>query len=158
VDAIITLRAEAWKGRGVRCPGDETWQDGQDAHARHWIVREDGHLIAAARMCVHSSLEHVPDSHLYAALDGHARPPIASINRLVVAPTYRGRGLARVLTDARIVAARKAGCRSVVGNVLDATGPERLRCLIAMGFRPLGHRVFAEAWPFGGVTIVVLDV
>jgi hypothetical protein len=60
------LRITAWEARGPRpkmAPkvGD-TWIDSHDEHAHHWIVAEKGRIVAAARMCVHTSFGELPDN------------------------------------------------------------------------------------------------
>jgi predicted GNAT family N-acyltransferase len=89
----------------------DLWLDDLDQYARHWIATVNQTLVAVARLSFHDSLYDVP----YAPLlkPEHRKyfenRRLASINRLVVAPEYRGQGLASQMDRLRIeCAAREA--------------------------------------------------
>lgn len=137
LEQVGRLRVRAWSAvlpKGA-VPTD-CWLDDFELAARHWCVFHDGEPIAAARMSVHSRLEEAPDAAVYEGVFFESPlAPIASFNRLVTDPRFRGRGLSKLLDVVRLSAAREAGCRSVVGV---ADGRERLAALGNLGFRLLG--------------------
>jgi predicted GNAT family N-acyltransferase len=135
---IGRLRVEAWKTETSQAAEMETWVDDFDPSARHWAVFENGVLLASARLTTHSSLAEVPDAESYLGVfrDPPAAP-IGSLNRLVVHPSARGRGLSKRLDLIRIEAAEKMGCRSVILST--ASGPHRVHQLIGWGFEMAGY-------------------
>jgi GNAT superfamily N-acetyltransferase len=58
------------------------------------------------------------------------------MNRLVVHPDYRGRGLSEELDGIRILAAEAAGCTCVIGHT--HAGDKRVAQLVREGFQVLG--------------------
>ena len=131
---IGMLRIRAWSTVFPDLPAKfTTWLDEFELRSRHWCVFHKQTLIAAARLSVHDNLSDVPDSHVYQDVFGSPpAPPIASINRLVVHPDYRGQRLSCCLDSVRITAARKAGCRCCIAYTL--SNPTRVRQLLQMGF------------------------
>ncbi|WP_338875564.1 GNAT family N-acetyltransferase [Spirosoma sp. SC4-14] len=107
IHEIGALRIRAWRSEPGIDPvffARNTWIETQDQLAHHWIIRDKNQIVAAARLSIHEALETVP----YAALlpaeydKRYEGKRIASINRLVVDPDYRGRGFARMLDQARL--------------------------------------------------------
>ncbi|QEH38505.1 hypothetical protein OJF2_71080 [Aquisphaera giovannonii] len=136
---VLRLRARAWATEGLLPPGQGPGADRADpldGSARHWVIRSAGELAAAARMTFHESMEDLPDEGLRSRPTRALRPPFAAMNRLVVAPEWRGRGFARLLDECRIRDALEAGCTCVL---VEAHGP-RIRALGELGFE-LMHRV-----------------
>ena len=132
---ILTLRARSWST--VRQNADSLdWRDDFDKVGLHWLVELGGELVASARLSLHSRITEVPeDFHFRSVLDD-LPGPVASINRLVVDPGHRGKGLASYLDEERIRFAREAKCESVV--VSTSSGPSRENALLALGFTRLG--------------------
>ena len=134
------LRIIAWEASGPRpkmAPkvGD-TWTDSHDDHAHHWIVREQGRIVAAARMCVHSAFSDLPDCEDLVACKDSFHFPVASINRLVIHPERRRNGLSRLFDLARLRLAEELGAKCVVG----CTQPEsRIQSLGELGFNAVGE-------------------
>ncbi|GAB4024248.1 GNAT family N-acetyltransferase [Spirosoma koreense] len=135
IQEIGTLRIRAWRDEpGINTVffDRRTWIEAIDHTAHHWVVTKNNVVVAAARMSLHDSLEEVP----YAALlpDSHRpryqRKRLASINRLVVDPRFRGRGLARLLDQARLDMAASKG----VDVVLAQPQLARLSALTKLGF------------------------
>jgi len=111
---IGKFRIRGWKNeKGVNPDffAKDVWLDDLDRHARHWIATVDHTIVAVSRLSFHESLSDVPYAHLlkpeHRAFFENRR--LASINRLVVAPEYRGLGLAGQMDRIRIeCAARQA--------------------------------------------------
>lgn len=104
---IGRFRIQGWKNEEGVNPdffSKEAWIDDLDQRANHWIVTHDRQIVAAARLSLHESLYDVPYAKLlkpeHRKLFTHQR--VASINRLVVDPAYRGLGLASILDRIRI--------------------------------------------------------
>ncbi len=149
---IYQFRVQVW----LTVPGvqpdtfpDGRWQDAHDAHARHWAIFDENNIVGAARLCIHQDLRDIPDAHLFRDIDVSLPLPIASINRVVVHPRMRGRGLARQLDQARLEQAARLGCRSVVGCWTQVSGERRWRALERQGFRPVNGRILLPDTPFG---------
>jgi GNAT superfamily N-acetyltransferase len=131
------LRVEAWKTETSQASEMTVWLDEFDRSAQHWGVFDNGELLASARLTIQPSLADVPDAESYQGVF-HALPesPIGSLNRLVVHPSARGRGLSKRLDLARLAAAENAGCRSAI--LATASGPHRLSQLMGWGFKLIG--------------------
>jgi predicted GNAT family N-acyltransferase len=108
--------------------------DGHDDHARHWAAFNELKMVAAARMCIHDGQEESPDAPAFSKIRLPA--PVATINRLVVAPLARKFGLARQLDERRIFAARSDGAKCIVGTA----APARIAPLTRLGFRVTGEQ------------------
>jgi GNAT superfamily N-acetyltransferase len=137
MEKIGRLRVEAWRTEAPGAADMETWVDEFDRCARHWAVFDQGVLIAAARLTTHPALGDVPDAESYRGVFREPPPaPIGSLNRLVVHPSARGRGLSKRLDLVRLEAAEEMGCRSVILST--ASGPHRVRQLMGWGFELIG--------------------
>lgn len=139
LEEIGRLRILAWRASGELpsfAPHTDTWLDEHDIHALNFVVLFQGQPVAAARMCVHVSVQDLPD---LASLSGYAdliSTPVAAFTRLVVDPTFRGRGLSRQLDLVRLAAAQADGCRSALGVT---HVPTRMMQLAEMNFTNLGE-------------------
>ncbi len=93
-----------------------TWLDALDQNARHWIVTDGPDIVAAARISFHDSLADVPYAKMLSATQRwhFTGKKIASLNRLVVSPGYRGKGLSGQLDLVRIECARKLGIEVII--------------------------------------------
>ncbi len=131
------FRTEVWRAESdvnrAALAGAE-WTDATDWSADHWVVRQSGRVVAAARLSVHDRIEDVPYS---AAMNNAAIPtsgPFGSINRLVVARSHRRQGIASLLDYRRLERARELGVAVVI-----AVAARSRRCaLLRMGFSSLG--------------------
>ncbi|MFO0561174.1 MAG: GNAT family N-acyltransferase [Polyangiales bacterium] len=142
IDELGAFRVEVWdheKTARAGAAAANNWRDPVDAVAWHWLVRDRGVLVAAARLSLHTDGSDLPDAHLFGdelgALHGSRSAPLASMNRLVVATTHRNRGVARRLTAERILAAMAARATVVVVSA-STMAPH----LAARGFRTLAQR------------------
>jgi hypothetical protein len=143
---IGRLRVRAWSSFDHTLASKMSiWLDEFEITSRHWCTFHNGEVIAAARMTICKTLNEVPDAFLYAGLLGCAPPgPIASFNRLVVHPRYRGNRRSFILDDIRLSQARIARCRAVVCET--HSGEKRIAQLVEFGFRIVGP---ARPYPAG---------
>ena len=154
---IGKLRIVAWEASGPRpkmAPqvGD-IWTDIHDQHAHHWIVREQGCIVAAARMCVHIPVSDLPDHENYAIYRDIFYWPVASINRLVIHPRLRRIGLPKLFDRVRIISANRLGAKSLIAST---ERESRIRNLSDVGFKVVGEA--PEPVLPGRQTVVLLKV
>jgi GNAT superfamily N-acetyltransferase len=137
VPRTFGLRFEVWNAETSLLPQvreQEAITDEHDAHARHWAAFRGDEMIASARMCVHRNQEDTPDAPAFSEV---CLPvPVATVNRLVVHPSARNRGLGSNLHQYRIEAAIKDGARCVVGTFPGG----RIASLERLGFRLTGQQ------------------
>ena len=135
--AIGKLRVAAWS-RNItvgNVPGDE-WIDEFDSDARHFGIYDGEQLIAAARFSVHVAIEDVPESDVYRGVfQSPLKAPVASLNRLVTHPDYRGLGCSFTLDRVRLEKAKEMGCTCGILHV----GEDRLEHLLRLGFFIVGR-------------------
>jgi len=147
--AVFQLRFRAWTHDGVQVGRGGEWRDPHDDHAMHWVIQEGSELVAAARLCVHRDPLTLPDSADLGGL-GHVAVPLASLNRTVVHPDFRGHGYATLLLAARLETARQIGCRSVVA----VTAPARVQTFVRLGFVERSRSSCRATVPLPGVVLV----
>jgi SAM-dependent methyltransferase len=136
LEKIGRLRVLAWatvlpdEAARVGC-----WLDEFELSARHWCIFHDREPVAAARVSFHDRIAEVPDAEVYANLA--LNPPIASINRLVTHPDFRGRGFSEKLDAARLAVCSDVFC--IVAHTEDFD--RRVPQLEALGFERVGGLV-----------------
>jgi GNAT superfamily N-acetyltransferase len=134
---IAELRVEAWRTFISIESGTQAWANPFDPIARHRVLLDTTVVVAAARLSIHKHIEEVPEAEVYRGIFPSPLPhPIASINRLVIHPRYRGRNLTTRLDEARIEAAERYGCRCIVGWT--NSGDKRVAQLTSHGFQLIG--------------------
>ena len=145
---IGRLRIAAWEADGSRpafAPAsDDSWIDPHDEHAHHWVIRWRDTIVASARMCIHSTLQEMPDCECLVGLEGAILLAAASLNRLVVHPSFRGMHLGPRFDQVRIAKAKQLGAAGTFGTT-HAKG--RLRDLNDAGFVLLAespHRIVPQ--------------
>jgi len=137
LEEIYALRVAAWRARVESFPDIGRWTDAEDARAAHWAIRDGGRIIAAARLSIHDSLAEVPHAEIFDGVFSESlHGPIGSLNRLVVAASHRRSGLAQKLDIVRIIHARDADCRHIIGEAHADT--PRIAELTALGFSVVG--------------------
>ncbi len=153
---ISKLRIEVWGGEGSLDPRIERsgdWLDAIDPVARHWLVENArGELVATARLSVHDRLEDSLDGYVWLDARRTVPQPVGSISRLVVRKDARRQGLAGKLNEARIEAARDAGCKTMTVTA----SKENARLLAARGFVDTGLTVIFDNRP--GVVFHALEM
>jgi GNAT superfamily N-acetyltransferase len=128
-------------------------RDAHDAHGLHWVVAIDGSLVAAARLCIHHDKSELPYQEGFRHLIEDLPAPVASLNRLVVHPSMRRKGLSRAITAPRIEAARAHGARSIVVEA----APNRIPGLRALGFVERGYSL-GQPGDLVRFTLMTLDL
>ena len=119
LEEIGRFRIRAWRhenGISSSFFSQDAWIDSVDNQAIHWIITKNDTIVAAARLSFHDDLEDVPYNDFLHPEHGllFDRPPIASINRLVVDPAFRGRGFAKILDQERIKVATQYGSKVMI--------------------------------------------
>jgi GNAT superfamily N-acetyltransferase len=158
IAAIKELRCRCWR---LFFTNVEFLDDGHDEHAMHFLVLVKRRVIAAARLCVHTSLQNITECHLYPTLDTSKFPgPYGCFNRLVVDAQFRGRGIAAILDRIRTDTTERLGCRTVLASWNHHSGDRRRQSLRAQGFtnvsndRPIPDGAFGMSFPYAKRTRV----
>lgn len=146
LDQVYCLRVLAWRSQARLKAGVVRWIDRFDLSAKHWVIVFEDRAVAAIRLSLHNRVADLPSA---AALTGvfpeDVTPPIASYNRLVVHPSHRGRGLAKVLDIVCIKAADAARASVLVGLTGNVHGNEsRIAAMKALGFVVIGLAATAD--------------
>lgn len=140
LEEIGRLRIIAWEYDGERpsiaAGCGDVWLDEHDSHAHHWVIKKNGVLLAAARLCVHNSKDALPDAASLSDFLHKILFPAAFFNRLVVHPSARGKGLASKIDDERLRFAAKQGAKLAL---IHTHNPLRLKQLQASGWSILGE-------------------
>lgn len=144
-DKLARLRQCVWSGEGnlsAEFSGVDDWVDEHDAHGRIWGAFCGAELIGSVRYCIHEVIEALPDSELYAkaGLEEKVPPPIASINRFVIAPNYQHHGISAHLDKAVLEAIDASEAQSI----LIIASPDIARGAEHRGFAAIGRPVQAH--------------
>jgi len=131
---IGSLRVRAWRNEPAV---DKTYFarptliESLDKKSQHWVITKDDIVVAAARMSFHTDMETVPYAPLLPpeCWAQFANKAIASFNRMVVDPRFRGQGLANALDQVRVEQARRANMDVIVGATQLTYRVESLRKL-----------------------------
>ena len=146
---IYALRVACWE----QSPGQpyvnrelfpQGWSDALDTHptARHWVVEDEGRIVAAGRVVLLATIEESgqPDFTRFALPAGR---PWGYLSRLVISSTYRKRGLAQAFDAARTAFLRQTTAAFGLG----ASFPKRIAMLREQGWEALGPVVWRTAEP-----------
>lgn len=139
LEQATRLRGVVWNTHVERkIFAGNVWTDCHDCHAWQWgILDKNNCMIAAARLCIHDSIEEFPDYYPGNRFDCDFNPPIAMMNRLVVHPDFQSQGLSSCLDKVRIEKAVLLNCRSIAVEVPSY----RVQRLENMGFEYVGKTV-----------------
>jgi GNAT superfamily N-acetyltransferase len=157
LEQIFEFRESIWRNEPTIIDAHKldasSLRDGHDAHGLHWIITVKQSIVAAARLCIHHSARDLPYFDGFHHLRVDIPGPFASLNRLVVHPSMRRRGLSRALTNVRIDAARSKGAKTIIVEA----APDRVPGLREFGFVELGHSE-ALPWELVRFTLMYLNI
>jgi len=134
--AIQQLRQYVYIEKGLLLPGmtsiAQPFGDPYDEQARHWFMSEENRVVAAARLSKHAILDDIPDKNFIPIETiRNYSGPFASMNRLVVHPDWRGRGISVLFDKIRMQAAFDMQCHTIIV----CTFEKRSLDLINFGFQ-----------------------
>lgn len=101
----------------------------------HIVHRSRGEIIATGRLLVVDELEQVPDLCSFAPYVKRMDFPIGFLNRLVVHPMHRRKGLGRRVNSQRLELSERLGVREVWVEVQD----NRVGSMQRLGFEEVGR-------------------
>lgn len=157
LEQIFEFRESIWRNEptiiDVHKLDTASLRDDHDVHGLHWIITVKKSIVAAARLCVHHNARDLPFFDGFHHLIADIPAPFASLNRLVVHPSMRRRGLSRALTNVRIDAARSKGAKSIIVEA----APDRVPGLREFGFVEIGHSE-ALPWELVPFTLMYLSI
>ena len=133
MEAVERLRVEVWTAQGLTLTG-ALRVDALDRAAHNIVACEGDLLVASSQVSRHDVVDTMRDGAHYAPLLRPGYFPAAVLNRLVVRPSHRGRGLAAGMDARRLAVAQAWGVRFVLTEVRGG----RVRALQDLGFETLG--------------------
>jgi GNAT superfamily N-acetyltransferase len=125
-------RSMAWRARMPAFPDIAEWRDEYDDCSVHWVIVEEGRVIASALLAIRDRVEQLPQPELYRDMKITPSGPVASINRLVVDAACGEQGLSPRLHVARLAYADAAGVTIILA--ITFAGQRRVNSLEALGF------------------------
>jgi len=142
MERVGKLRYEVWKDEGLLDLSQfssESWGDEFDCFGQHWIAETvDGQIVGAARMHFFRELDESSRDVAVWIRCGHVIPlPTVDFGRLVVRSDFRRRGIAQMLNDVRMNAAREMGAKSIIVTASEANA----KLLLKLGFFDINERV-----------------
>lgn len=115
-----------------------------DEFCRHWIVEESDKIVGTGRLSLHESLTGLDVFEFWKDFERVIPMPFGYLSRLVVHPAFRKKGLAKVLDQTRIDAARNLGCKSILGVPVGG----REQTLAKFGFYRVAWDEEFYTWPY----------
>lgn len=134
-DGIFKLRAEVWRAIDSDLPKEKRhyWKDEIDGSASHFIVKNDGIVIAAARLHIFSSLGQVPHFHVFVTSRNEISSPFGFLSRLVVDPNHRRMGIGHALDEIRLERAKESNCGTALLIYTLLSGESRRLAVESLG-------------------------
>lgn len=149
---IYQLRVKAWQPNphfdASKYPNGIF--DSLDTIAHHWIIEDDGHIVAAARIAVVNQLTDIPNWQLFGLCELPSVSPLAYLSRLVILPPYQKRGWSGLFDRIRIRFIDEAN----VSCTICWSEAYRIKALEKLGFVAMG--LVDEAYTFYESTAYVL--
>lgn len=145
---VAEFRTEAWLAYGFIQPEqivDGVFPIEGDGECRHWIIEEQGRIVATGRLSVHRTMESILGATYWKKLSAEIPFPCSCLARLVVHRNYQKHGLARSLDEHRISVAKAAGSLCVIG----VPWPGREQSLMHLGFDTIGWEPPFYHAPYG---------
>lgn len=136
LDELYAFRARVWTAEGAAPTAfpQGVWYDPLDDTRLHWVVIDEGRIVAGASLGFHDSLAEVEEAEAYTSVPTPPPGIVASPVRVVVDAAYRSRGLASRLLTTQDETSRDAGA---VISVRQAS-PAMARLLTRLGWRDHG--------------------
>lgn len=151
IEEIGRLRYLAWKdveGINREFFSKGYWIDEWDKTSLIWIIKFNKIIIASARLSIHHDIESIPWND---CIPSEARKllitPLASMNRLIVHPNFRKRGLSQALDMARINTAKEKKLKAIIAEPTNS----RVAAIEKYGFKDYGR--FGSTPELPGVTL-----
>jgi predicted GNAT family N-acyltransferase len=145
LEKIAQLRYAVWQDQGMSMENIEDknkWNDDFDEQGYFLVIKSEGQMAGSARMSLHETIRTLSDSKLYLGHEGAFAPPIASLNRLIIHPDFRMKGLSRFILQKQIQVAQDLGAKSIA---LDCP-VERVGYHQKMGFQTVGKPVQGQVF------------
>ncbi len=113
---------------------DGMWLENLDfqPNAEHWVVRHNSKIIASCRLSFHDAIDDVPLSQIMKPYADKSTSLYSSINRLVIHPDHRCKGISMILDLMRVYSAKHNGSTQLFA---DAIGEKRAESLKKIGFK-----------------------
>jgi predicted GNAT family N-acyltransferase len=150
LEAIGRLRFEVWQDEhsiALELFPDKVWIDAMDKRdtARHWYVENDnGEMVAAARLTIHSETDDYRDVKLWRDKGVALTFPVSDLGRLVVRKDARRQGIATMLNSIRVRVAREWGAHAIICTASASNGALLKR---HHSFVELGHTIVFDDRP-----------
>ena len=154
---IYRLRISAWGTRmdlKAIFPNGQ-WSDDFDADALHFGINREGAIVASARLNMASDIQALPYGKEIAkyAKEYEYAQPFFMLSRLVVIPSARNNGYARLLDKARLQAVAEHGAGTAF---LVTSSRFRIEKLLRLGFRQASDIEAFDTFPGGKSTLFVM--
>jgi GNAT superfamily N-acetyltransferase len=135
---IYDLRVEAWENSANKAHINRKnfpigWFDKHDPNAHHWIIEDEGKIVAGSRICMLTDLAEIAEVDFSIFTLSSARP-FAYFSRLVVHPQYRRKGFTHLMDKVRVDFLQS----SEAAFALSCSAPQRRTSLEQAGFTELG--------------------
>lgn len=139
IDEIGRLRFIAWqteKGFNAAFFSSGYWIDELDKVSFLWVITHHDKIIASARLSIHKEIGFIPwNDYIPTEARDKIIFPAASINRLVVHPAYRKKGLSHPLDKVRIEKAKEENAQCIIAEPVS----KRHSVLKEIGFEDYGE-------------------
>jgi GNAT superfamily N-acetyltransferase len=120
-ERIAALRYEVWRvvdsSVSTLFPSKKWWDGKLDDEGRHWVVYSiaSNELIASARLTLHlNATDGYRDVRLFEAKGVSLSYPVCDLGRMVVHKDFRRKGIAKILIEKRIKAAKGWGAKAIL--------------------------------------------
>lgn len=138
IEEIGRLRYLAWKDvEGINKDffSKGYWIDEYDKTSFIWGIKFNEIIIASARLSIHHTIESIPwCNSIPSGVLELLKTPLGSMNRLIVHPDFRKRGLSKPLDMIRINTAKEKKLKAIIAETVNS----RSSAIEKYGFRDYG--------------------
>jgi len=136
---IVSLREKVWN-YSEKYVAERYFKnnfiDQFEDNALHWIITNNGKVVASCRLSIHQDSNDIPDlRYIEKQILDKLPSPIGSLNRLVIDPEWHGKGYGKLLDQVRFEKCRSLHCHSIIG----ITHGKRCNQLLNYGFSRLTY-------------------